>query len=197
MIEDVLKRCRVRPAVAKEYAPHIDAVFLRFGIETPHQKSAFLAQVLYETDSFNRMKESLYYTTPKRIIEVWPSRFTNLSEAAIYLRSPEKLANYVYGGRNGNNQDGDGWLFRGRGAIQLTGRGNYQAAQDALDRPYIARPDIVCEPYDAVLTSGWFWDANGINKIDDIDAVSKKVNRWTKTLKERRLLYGRLMGMIK
>lgn len=197
MIEEILRKFRVSAKNASEFGPHIDAVFLRFNIESKHQRAAFLAQVLHESDSFNRLKESLYYTTTKRIMDVWPKRFQNLSEAAIYLRSPEKLANYVYGGRMGNNQDGDGWLFRGRGAIQITGRANYQAAEDVLQRPYIARPDLVCEPMDAMLTSGWFWDANKLNELEDIDKISRKVNGGSNGLKERRLLYGRLMGALK
>lgn len=87
-----------------------------------------LATVFHETGGkMQPVVENLKYTTPEQIKRTWPSRFKTVEAAKPYVRQPEKLANYVYGGRSdlGNRQAGDGWLFRGRGLVQITGRGNY------------------------------------------------------------------------
>jgi predicted chitinase len=129
-IESILSKCRVNPATAKEFAPHIDAAFLRFGIATKHQKAAFLAQALHESEDLSDLDEDLIYSSPERIRAVWPSRFKTVQDAVKFVRQPELLANTVYANRMGNRGalSGDGWKYRGRGIFMLTGRANYTSA---------------------------------------------------------------------
>jgi putative chitinase len=197
-IESILSKCRVKPATAKEFAPHIDAAFLRFGIATKHQKAGFLAQALHESQDLTRLVENLFYTTPEQVRRVWPKRFATLADAARVLRNPELLANTVYSNwlGNGDFASGDGWKHRGRGIFQLTGRANYMAAGEALGRPYKDRPDLVSEVPDAVLTAGWYWAVTGCNDCVTFDATTKKINRAMQGAKERKAIYTRLMEMM-
>jgi putative chitinase len=119
------------------WARALDEAMERFEIHTPERMAAFLAQIAHESSEFRRLVESLNYTG-SRLMKVWPKRFQTLEKANEYARQPEKLANYVYAKRLGNGDvaSGDGWRYRGRGLIQLTGRANYQTAGRALSRPF-------------------------------------------------------------
>ena len=155
--------------------------FDRFAISTAARVAAFLAQCHVESQGFTRLEENLHYTNAARIARVWPSRFQTAAEAAPYVRNPERLANRVYANRLGNGPQGseDGWRFRGRGLKQLTGRTNYARASQALGRPYLASPDLLCDWPDAVLTAAWFWESSGCNRLADagrIDSITRRVN---------------------
>lgn len=197
-VENVLLKCRVKPATAKEFAPHIDAAFLRFNIKTKEQKAGFLAQAMHESQDFTRLVENLYYTTPERVRSVWPDRFSTLAEAAVVLENPELLANTVYSNRmgNGDPSSGDGWSYRGRGIFQLTGRANYMAAGEALNRPYEYQPDLVAKVPDAVLTAGWYWAVTGCNECMTFDATTRRINRAMQGAKERRGIYQRILELM-
>jgi putative chitinase len=146
----------------------LDEVMERFEITTPERTAAFLAQIAHESGDFRRLVESLNYTA-SRLMKVWPKRFPTLEKAAEYARQPEKLANYVYAKRLGNGDvaSGDGWMYRGRGLIQLTGRANYQSAGRALSRPFEAQPELLEEPESAALTAAHFWQSRGLNELAD------------------------------
>jgi putative chitinase len=112
---------------------------------------------------------------------MWPQRVPTMGDAAKLTRNPQALANRVYADRlgNGNEASGDGWRYRGRGLIQLTGRSNYVAAGDALGTPYVMVPEWVSQPVHAALTAAWFWASNGCNELADssqIDAITRRVN---------------------
>jgi putative chitinase len=109
------------------------------------QIAYILATAEFEPDvPFKPGVESLNYTTTERLMKVWPTRFRTAEQAKTYLNSPQKLANYVYGGRMGNNYISDGWNFRGRGFVQVTGRNNYQRFATLLDQDLINKPDLAC-----------------------------------------------------
>ena len=146
----------------------LDEAMDRFEINTPHRTAAFLAQIAHESGDFRRLVESLNYTG-SRLMKVWPKRFATLEKANEYARQPEKLANYVYAKRlgNGDVDSGDGWRYRGRGLIQLTGRANYQSAGRALSRPFEAQPELLEEPEGAALTAAHFWQSRGLNELAD------------------------------
>jgi putative chitinase len=197
--EQLLLKCRIKPATAKELAPHLDAAFLRFKIAATHQKAGFLAQAMHESQDFTRLVENLYYTTPERVRAVWPGRFPTLADAALVIRNPELLANTVYSNRmgNGDQATGEGWKYRGRGIFQLTGRANYMAAGEALGRPYKYQPELVSQPPDAVLTAGWYWDTSGCNEMSDVAKITKRINGGLHGLAERKAIYARLMEILK
>jgi putative chitinase len=112
---------------AAHWAGLLNAICPTYGITDRRVIEQFLPQILHESDCFRIKEESLYYTHAERLVAVWPSRFRNTMVAGPFLKNPEKLANYVYGKRMGNINAGDGFLFRGRGPLQTTGRDSYTA----------------------------------------------------------------------
>lgn len=102
----------------------INNVCPAYGITKPNILHEFLATIIHESGEFSIKEENLSYSA-KRITEVWPSRFPILAAAVPYTKNPQKLANKVYGGRMGNDTINDGWTYRGRGAIQITGKESY------------------------------------------------------------------------
>lgn len=109
------------------------------------QAAYVLATAYGETGgAMQPIEEDLSFSA-ERLREVWPSRFTNFAEAALYARNPEALANKVHGGRMDNNQAGDGWAFRGRGLPQITGRRNYTKWAEKLGLPLVQNPDLLMD----------------------------------------------------
>jgi len=165
----------------------INATMARFQIDQePRRVRYFVAQSLYETQGFTFWSENLNYTTPERLVTVWPSRFTmdpthtNYAYAPDYINNPQKLANLVYANRNGNGDadSGDGWAFRGHGGFHLTFRNNYAAYDKSVygDGHIVANPELVGQPTDAFLSAGWFWDINGLNAHADADEFTVTTN---------------------
>ena len=120
----------------------------------------FLGNVLHESSMLERLEEGLYYKTPGRLMAIWPSRFTTLESELPYLRNPEALANKVYGGRMGNVSPGDGFLFRGRSLIQVTGRENYRALGQAMNLDLESNPDQLATPKIALLAAVCWWEGH-------------------------------------
>lgn len=171
----------IGPTQARQYVEPLNAACDRFDIVTPLRLAAFVGQCAVESAGFTKTEESLYYTTAKRLCEVWPSRFHTEVEAVPFVRNPEKLANRVYAGRNGNGDEasGDGWRYIGRGLIHLTGRANYADAECALDKGYLGFPDLVALPEGACLTAAWFWHTNKLNILADamlVNEITRRVN---------------------
>lgn len=176
-----LIQCGVAPTQARIYADPLQAACARFGIESKPRVAAFLAQVYVESQGFTKTEENLYYTTPERIRAIWPTRVTTLLDASKLCRNPQALANAIYANRlgNGDSSTGEGWKYRGRGLIQLTGRSNYHVASDALSADYVANPDAVAQPEGACLTAAWFWSSIHGNELADaslIDTLTKRIN---------------------
>jgi putative chitinase len=137
-------------------------------INTDARVAAFLAQVIHESASFNQLTENLNYTAA-RLCMVWPKRFESAQAAAPFANNPERLANLVYANRmgNGDERSGDGYSFRGRGLIQLTGRENYTRCGLALQQDLLARPDLLLQPIAASRSAAWFWKSRGLNELAD------------------------------
>ena len=152
-----------------KYAPHLDEGLAKFGIDTPARIAAFVAQAAHESDNFRSVEENLNYAW-QALRSTWPTRFTSDAFAQGYHRQPEKIANYVYGGRNGNGDvaSGDGWRYRGRGLIQVSGRGNYAAYAQAIGDPSVVpNPEQLAQPQHAALSACWYWQANHLNALAD------------------------------
>jgi len=105
-----------------------------------------IGQCAHESSGFVVTSENLFYTTPERLCAIWSKRFHTVEFASRFTRNPERLANHVYGGRMGNTRDGDGYRYRGRGYLQLTGRRNYQRFGEAIGVDIEAEPGRAAEP---------------------------------------------------
>lgn len=171
----------------------------------------FVAQTLFESVKYTQWSENLYYSDPNRLVAVWPSRFTcdkNQCTAAKvwapdYVRNPQLLGSFVYANRNGNGapSTGDGFTFRGRGAIQLTGKSNYASySQDRYgDDRIVTTPDLVSAPEDAFGSSAWFWKVNNLNALADSDSFTqctKVINGSTITVSERLVVLNQVNSVL-
>ncbi len=169
----------------------IPDVAAKFGVNTPLRLAHFLAQTGHESGGFRITTENLNYSA-KGLQNIFKKYFTAES-AAEYQRKPEKIANIVYANRmgNGNQASGEGYKFRGRGYIQLTGKTNYQAFDKTVEDNIEANPDLVATKY-PLLSAAWFWSKNGLNAIADqgnttevVTKITKKVNGGTIGLDDR------------
>lgn len=169
------------PTQARQFLEPLNDACARFDITTPGRRAAFIAQCMVESQGFTRTEENCRWRTPERIVQFFPSRVHDLRAAMALVNRPQEFANVVYAGKNGNGgiTTGDGWRYRGRGLIQLTGRDNYADAATALAAPYLENPDIVALPHHACLTAAWYWHANKLNLLADaalIDQITRRVN---------------------
>jgi putative chitinase len=183
MTEDQLKEMHIDSS----WLEPLTAAFNRFDISTPERQAAFIGQCSHESGGFKTLQENLNYSA-KGLHATWPSRFASEEAAQPFHRNPEKIANKVYSGRMGNTEEGDGWKYRGRGLIQLTGKDNYRLASDALGVDFVANPDLVLTKENAALTAAWYWNKRGLNKeadAKDFTGMTKKINGGTIGLADR------------
>ena len=167
----------------------LNSTFQRFGIVTPRQQAAFIGQCGHECGNFRVLEENLNYRA-ETLMKMWSKRFPTLEIANQYAKQPKKIANKVYADRMGNRDEasGDGYRFRGRGCIQLTGSANYFHAGQALGVDLIMDPDLVATPHYAALTAGYFWSTQKLNALADAGnnlAITKKINGGTTGLDDR------------
>lgn len=160
-------------------APLADAC-AEFGIDTPARLAAFLAQVAHESGSLGRMVENLNYSA-EGLRAVFPRYFSDPATALDFARQPQRIANRVYAGRLGNGDEagGDGWRFRGRGLIQITGRENYRTCGAALGLDLDAAPELLEQPSAASRSAAWFWRSRDLNRLadaGDLQAITKRIN---------------------
>lgn len=149
----------------------------------------FLGQVLHESAMLRRLVENLNYSSAERIAAVWPSRFPAPGDAEAFVRNPEGLANRVYGGRMGNIEPGDGWRYRGRGLIQITGRANYIATGRVVGMPLEKDPDLLADPAVALAASIAWWEGNIPDEVmGNVQKVTRRVNGGTAGMAHRAAL---------
>ena len=182
---DQLKAMHIGP----EWVEPLNETFERFNIITPRQQAAFIAQCGHECANFKILEENLNYRAAT-LMKLWPKRFPTLEIANEYAGQPKRIANKVYADRMGNRDEasGDGFRFRGRGCIQLTGHSGYYHAGQALGVDFVMNPDLVSTPKYAVLTAGWFWSTHGCNQLAeaaDWTGLTKRINGGTIGLNER------------
>ena len=164
----------------------------KFEINTPLRLAHFLAQCGHESGGFKATQENLNYSA-KGLAGIFKKYFPTEAAAAPYARQPQKIASKVYGGRMGNGPEstGEGYKFRGRGYIQLTGKENYTAFGKSIGEDMVANPDMVASTY-ALLSAAWFFSKNGLHKIADegasdlvVTKITKRVNGGTIGLPDR------------
>lgn len=175
--------------ISAEWVEPLNDTFLKFGIDTPKRQAAFIAQCGHESGGFKLLSENLNYRA-ETLCKLWPKRFPTLEFAKQFEKNPRKIANSVYANRMGNRDEasGDGYRFRGRGCIQLTGHSGYYHAGQALGVDFVMNPDLVATPKYAVLTAGWFWSTHGCNELADAanwTGLTKRINGGTIGLNER------------
>lgn len=175
--------------IGVEWVDALNSTFERFNISSIRQQAAFIGQCGHECGNFKVLEENLNYRA-ETLMRLWPKRFPTREIADQYARNPKKIANKVYADRMGNRDEasGDGYRFRGRGCIQLTGHSNYFHAGKALGIDFVMEPDLVATPQYAALTAGWFWDTQKLNAIaeaGDWTKLTKKINGGTIGLDDR------------
>ena len=176
----------------------IPSVMEKFGINTNLRLAHFLAQVGHESGGFKITAENLNYKATG-LLNIFKKYFKNadgtmnIEKAKLYERQPVKIANLVYANRMGNGDEasGDGYKYRGRGYIQLTGKTNYTAFAKSVGDDVVANPDLVATKY-PLLSAAWFWSKNNLNQLSDAGAddgvvgnITKKVNGGTIGLPDR------------
>lgn len=161
---------KARPLVGA-FLPALNRAMVRWRINSLVRQAAFLAQVGHESSQLRNLVENLNYSTDA-LVRTWPSRFTDKT-APGYARQPEKIANNVYGGRMGNGPEssGDGWRFRGRGLLQVTGRSNYRETGAGLGLPLEDEPELLEQAEHAAQSAAWWWAKRGLNEMADAGRI--------------------------
>jgi len=163
----------------------LDIIFDKYEINTILRISHFLAQCAHESGNFSVKQENLNYSA-KRLQEVFGKYFTTHAKALLYERKPVKIASLVYGNRMGNGDEHsiEGYKYRGRGYIQLTGKNNYllfdkSLNETGLEVDIIGNPDLVATTY-PLISAAWFFNKNNLNEIADLGGTKEIITRITK-----------------
>lgn len=199
----IITQAQLLRAVPELYKPRLNefvASFnmwaVHFEINSPERVAMYLAETFHESGNLRYTEENMNYSADG-LMKTWPKRFTR-EKAQEYARKPEKIANYVYANRMGNGDEasGDGWRFRGRAFIGITGRENYQkyANSDWCVGNLMANPDLLSKNPGNQKASMWFWLTHNLNKyadVCDIEKCSRIINGGTIGIANRKFLYRR------
>ena len=206
----------VKQATAQKWVDAVAAACQEFKINTPQRIAGFLSQCAHESGGFERLQENLNYSADG-MAGIWPKRFAVLgpdkkpikkdgknqpNKFALALhRKPEMIANVVYSGRMGNGptESGEGWLYRGRGLKQLTGKDNHRACSAGLGVDLVANPDLLLEPVYAARSAAWFWSTNKCDVFadaEDIEGLTKRINGGLIGIDDRKKRYASAMSSL-
>jgi predicted chitinase len=198
---EMLMEMGVSAQDAEQYIHQLEEVLPKFGIADSQRRLAhFFAQVLHESGCMRFDMENLNYSSDA-LRRVFGKYFPTKADADAFARQPERIANRVYADRMGNRSEasGDGWKYRGRGLIQLTGRANYKAfAEWVKDARVPDDPDLVASEY-AVHSAVFFWDRHNLNRLadkDDVVGLTRKINGGENGLSHRRELLHKASGLL-
>jgi putative chitinase len=186
-----LAQCITKNKNPQEWYEGLYEQLPKFGIVTPARVAGFISQCQHESLDFTILTENLNYGA-KGLMGIFRKYYQDEALAKAHERKPQLIANRVYSGRMGNGPEasGDGWKFRGRGLVQLTGRSNYtQCSRDLFgDDCLVDDPDLLLNPEWAILSACWFWHKNKLNDIcdrGDVVLLSKRINGGTIGLADR------------
>jgi putative chitinase len=179
-----------------------------FAIDSPPRMAAFLAQVAHESAELHALAENLNYSAAG-LRSTWPKRFRSVDMARSYERQPERIANFVYANRlgNGDEASGDGWRFRGRGLLQVTGRSHYRSTGTDLGLPLEDQPELLEQPEPAGRSAGLFWSSTGLNELADLSGdqvhddedfilITKRINGGIAGLANRKAYWTVAKGVL-
>lgn len=151
----------------------------KYDVDTPLRQAHFFGQLEHES-GLKPIQENLNYSS-EGLSKIFKKYFQTIILANKYARKPEMIANKVYASRmgNGDESSGDGWKYRGRGFIQLTGKSNYIQLSKDTGIDFVNNPDLLLEEVNAMLSALWFWKRNGLNNFadkDDVKSITKRIN---------------------
>ena len=178
----------------------LEETFAKYDISTSQRQSSFIGQCAHESGNFRILEENLNYSAA-RLMAVWPSRFPSLDVAEQYANNPEKLANKIYSGRmgNGNEESGEGYAYRGRGLIQMTGKEAYANCGSGLGVDLVGDPDRLLDPQYAAMSAGWFWGKRGLNVLadsKDYETMTKRINGGLNGLDDRKAKIAKALSVL-
>lgn len=194
----ILLACDVLGSVAAKWGP----VFADEIREDTFSKgdadiADWLPQILHESAMLTRMEENLNYSAV-RLVQVWPSRFPTVASAVPFANNPQALANKVYGGRMGNTGPNDGWTYRGRSPIGITGLANYQRVGDLMGQDLVGIPDLLCQPRFALdACIAWWEDKIPDSMLGETTRIRQRVQGGTLGLADVQRLTGLVRGALK
>jgi putative chitinase len=214
LITPALLRTVTTPTLATKWCDALNETCERFVIDSPFRIAGFISNVAHESAGFKVVTENLNYSA-QALCRVWSGRFAKVDAkgekiidadgkyipnelAQAYAMQPEKIANYVYANRMGNGDEasGEGYFYRGRGLIQLTGKNNFLEYSFTCDNEAYQRPDIVTEDHYAAEAAGWYWDRNNLNALadkQDIGGMRRRINGGYNGLDDAQIKYAKIM----
>ena len=186
----------------EEWMKSINKLLPVYNITTKERVAMFLAQTGHESLNWTVLEENLYYRA-ETLLKVFPKYFKSAAEATAFAKKPAMIANRVYANRMGNGDaaSGDGYNFRGRGIIQITGKNNYTKASIGLygDQRLLKTPDLLKTTDGAVGSAAWFWNVNNLNAPSDkkdVLAATRIINGGTNGLEDRKVRYNRILKLL-
>lgn len=194
-LADCMPKCK-EPEV---WAPILDQKLFDIGVVEPQLVAAFVAQTGHESLNYNILEENLNYSEDglRRIF----GKYFRTTSPAGYARNPRKIASRVYANRMGNGSEstGDGWRFRGRGVLQVTGRTNYEKCSSYIfnDRQILLdNPDLLLEKEHAMMSAIWYWDINDLKSVANFTELTRRINGGTHGLDDREARFIRAVNVL-
>ena len=163
--------------IGAEWSEPLTTTFVKFGMVSPKEQACFIAQCSHESNHFKVLEENLNYRA-ETLQKLFGHKFKP-EEIPAYARNPERIANRIYASRMGNRDEssGDGFRFRGRGLVQLTGHDNYWHCGQALGVDLVMQPELVRQPLHAALSAGWFWQTHKCGTlVDNPEQMCRRIN---------------------
>jgi len=201
MTQDQFKEAAgIGAGLAARWFPHLEAMFAEFGINSPVVQAMFIAQVGHESVGFTAVAESFNYsvaglqsTFGKRLtVEQCKILGRQRGESVVPVNRQAAIANLVYGGRLGNKSTGDGWKYRGRGLIQMTGADNYRACSAGIKTDLLLVPHLLEKDDYAMRSAGWFWQSRNCGQYaGDVERVTLLINGGNNGLTDRKERFER------
>lgn len=183
-----------------KYYDSLVSAMSTYGITTNNQQAMFLVQLLHESGRLSVVMENLNYSADG-LLRTFPKYYRNTAEANAHARQPQKIASRVYANRMGNGDEAsqEGWKYRGRGLIQITGKNNYSGFSKSSGVDVLSNPDYLTTPDGAAASAAWFWKVNGLNSYadnQDIKGASVRINGGTNGLDDRIKLWNHAKAVI-
>jgi putative chitinase len=196
-LEQLRRACPAAPAVrlAQELT-YFNASLDEANAVTPERVAMLLTHTLHETGELRRFEENMNYSA-EALCRTWPKRFSSLAAAA-FAHKPEHIANRVYADRMGNGDEasGDGWKFRGRGSLQITGFDNYAACRKYLGVDFLSMPELAAAYAYRYRVGAWYWRSHGLNELADardLEASTRVIQGGASTVPQRQAVLGRVL----